>query len=270
LVAAVRLGAADGVPRSLAYRVTPEAELQLHVYATEAGSGKPARPAIVFFFGGGWRKSNPGMFSPFARPLAGRGMVAICADYRVGEVHGTSPFDALDDARAAIRWVRAHARELGIDPQRIAAGGGSSGGHLAAACALIEDFADAGDDLPISCRPDALVLFNPVVDNGPEGYGYERLKERWREFSPLEHVSAGGPPTLFMTGSEDQLIKVAAAEQFAAGLRAAGTRCDLIVYPDAKHGFFNWRADRPNRYFTATLEETDRFFVSLGWLPPSS
>jgi len=224
-----------------------------------------ARPAIVFFFGGGWTKQNPAMFHPFAAHLAARGMVAICADYRVREAHGTDPFAAVADARAAMRWVRTHHKRLGIDPQRIAAGGGSSGGHLAAACALLPGLDDPTDDLSVSCRPDALVLFNPVIDNGPDGYGHERVRERWREFSPIEHITATAPPTIFLTGSEDQLVPVATAKRFAARMESVGARCDLRIYEGAKHSFFNYN-DGKGAFYPQVVAEMDKFLRSLGWL----
>src|SRR5690606_36825431 len=124
--------------------------------------------AIVFFFGGAWTMGTVEQFVPQATHLAARGMVAIVADYRVFGRHGTSAFEAIADARSAIRWVRGHAQELGIDPDRIAAGGGSAGGHLAASTALLDGPDDPGDDLRVSARPSALVLFNPAVDTSPK------------------------------------------------------------------------------------------------------
>ena len=82
------------------------------------------------------------------------------------------------DAKSALRYVRAHATELGIDPQRIAAAGGSAGGHLAAFTALVDGLDDPQDDLAVSCKPNALVLFNPVFNNGPDQWGHGRVGDR--------------------------------------------------------------------------------------------
>ncbi len=187
-------------------------------------------------------------------------MVAICADYRTNKNGGVDPRGCVTDVKSAMRWVRAHAGELGIDPQRIAAGGGSAGGHLAAATALIGKFDEAGEDTSVSCRPDALVLFNPVVDNSEKGYGYERVGAYWQDFSPLHNIDKTAPPTLFMLGTKDALIPVAVGEEYKKRMEEVGARCDLRLYDGQPHGFFNGA-----RYFE-TLTETDRFLESLGFL----
>jgi acetyl esterase/lipase len=249
----------------LVYREVGDTTLHLDVFAPP-GDQDGLRPAIVFFFGGGWTGGTVAQFHPFAAHLAARGMVAICAEYRVKKIHGTDPFAAVEDARSAMRWVRANHKKLGIDPKRIAAGGGSAGGHLAAACAVLTHFDDPTDDSTVSCRPDALVLFNPVIDNGPGGYGHERVTARWREFSPLHNITATVPPTLALFGSLDNLLPVATAERFVTAIREAGGRCDLKIYDGAKHGFFNYYNGK-NAFYPQALEAMDDFLVSLAWLP---
>ena len=152
----------------LAFKVTPQDTLHLHVFYPEDHDAAGRTSAIVFFFGGGWKGGRPAQFYPQARHLASLGMVAMAAEYRVEGAHGTTPFESVRDGVSAMRWVRAHAADrLGIDPERIAAGGGSAGGHIAAATALLDGFGEPGADAVVSARPDALVLFNPVIDNGP-------------------------------------------------------------------------------------------------------
>ncbi|MGH9935312.1 MAG: alpha/beta hydrolase, partial [Blastocatellia bacterium] len=161
------------------YKTVGATELLLHIYQPAERQAGAARPAIVFFFGGGWRTGSPAQFAEHCKYLSARGMVAISVEYRVRSRHGVTPRECVADAKSAIRWVRAHARELGVDAQRIVAGGGSAGGHLAAAAALVKGFDESGEDLKISSAPNALVLFNPALDlNGLQsdlGLGEQKL-----------------------------------------------------------------------------------------------
>jgi acetyl esterase len=217
-------------------------------------------PTIVFFFGGGWKTGTPTHFYSQSLYLASRGMIAICADYRTRNKHQTTPAECVKDAKSAMRWIRSHAGELGVDPNRLAAGGGSAGGHLAAATALVKGFNEEGEEVSVSCIPDALVLFNPVIDNGPDGYGYERVKDYWEAFSPLHNITETAPPTLIMLGTGDELVPVITAEKFKIKMEQAGSRCDLRLYEGQPHRFFN------KEKYNETLTETAAFLASLGYL----
>ena len=267
LLSAVALGCFAEIPdQKLLYKQTPQGELKLHVFNPPNHTSKVRKPAIVFFFGGGWNGGSPGQFYGQSEHLASRGMVAVCAEYRTKNNHGTDPRACVMDAKSAMRWVRSHADELGIDPERIVAGGGSAGGHLAAATATVTKFNEPDEEVSTDCRPKALVLFNPVFDNGPEGYGHGRVKEYWQDFSPLHNLKKGTPPTIFFLGTKDKHIPVATAEQYKAAMDANGDRCELHVYQDRPHGFFN-RRGKADADFDDTLAKADGFLVSLGYLP---
>ncbi|MEX2606628.1 MAG: alpha/beta hydrolase [Kiritimatiellia bacterium] len=247
--------------RVVVYKSVEGVELNLHVFEPEGYDPKTdQRPAIVFFFGGGWMNGSAQQFFRQSRYFADRGMVAMSADYRVFRQHNTRPSVCVQDGKSAMRWIRAHAKELGIDPEKIAAGGGSAGGHVAAATALFDEFNEPGEDTSVSARPDALVLFNPVLDTSEEGFGYKQVKAYWEAFSPLHQVGESAPPTLVMLGTADRLIPVATAEAFRDKMKAAGVRSELVLYPDQGHGFFN------GARFRETLQAADAFLVSLGWI----
>ncbi|WP_422932015.1 alpha/beta hydrolase [Singulisphaera sp. PoT] len=131
---------------------------------------------------------------------------------------------------------------------------------------MVEGQDDPDDDFSVSPRPDALILFNPVIDNGPNGWGYARVKGRYKEFSPAHNVGKDAPPAIIFLGSADRLIPVKTIEDFQAEMRKEGVRCETVIYPDQPHGFFN----KPP-YTTKTLIEADKFLESLGWLsgPPT-
>jgi acetyl esterase/lipase len=254
----------DIVPdKKIIYKQVDGADLELHVFFPPSHSTESRTPAVVSFFGGGWKNGKVTQFYRQSVYWACRGMVAICADYRVMTKHNAEPYQCLEDAKSAIRWVRSNSRELGIDPERVAAAGGSAGGHLAVATAIIESFDAPGDDLNISCKPNALLLFNPVIDNGPEGYGYDRVKGYWGDFSPLHNIDKKMPPTLFMLGTNDKLIPVSTAKAFKEKVESMGSRCDLILYENQQHGFFNY--ERSCEAFMQTLRQTDVFLISIGY-----
>jgi acetyl esterase/lipase len=258
--------AADQKPQPsfiVTYKETPQGELRLHIFNPLKHDAKQKSPAIVFYFGGGWNSGAPSQFYGQSKHLADRGMVAICAEYRTKKTHHTDPRACVMDAKSAMRWVRSNAGKLGIDPNRIAAGGGSAGGHLAAATATLQAFNEPDEDLNTSCIPNALALFNPVFDNSEKGYGHDRVKNYWEEFSPRNNLKKGTPPTIVFLGTKDDLIPVATAQDYKKAMEANGDRCDLHLYKDQGHGFFN-----KDEMFTETLNETDQFFVSLGWIPP--
>ncbi|MEK9773273.1 MAG: alpha/beta hydrolase [Opitutae bacterium] len=263
LFVASHLSAAEPVKHL--YKQIDGHELYLHCFFPEDHDPKTdKKPAIVFFFGGGWVGGSPGQFYPQCEYLADRGMVAISAEYRIKSKHKTTPFECVMDGKSALRWIRNNSSRLGVAPNRIGAGGGSAGGHVAAAVATVPGLNEQEDNLSVSCLPDALVLFNPVCDNGPEGFGNARLGERYREISPLHNLKKNMPPTIVFLGAEDKLIPVASAEKFRDDMRKLGNRSELIVYPGQPHGFFN--KGKPGDCFSKTMEETDQFLVSLGWL----
>lgn len=264
--------------RELVYKRVGDSELKLFVFSPSEKSEQP-RAAIVFFFGGGWQRGGVGQFVRQCRYLASRGMVAIAADYRVASRQGAKPVDCVRDAKSAMRYVRAHAAELAIDPDKIAAGGGSAGGHLAACIATIDDFDDKQDDRRVSPVPNALVLFNPVVALAPlPDFELTGIAKDLRQakvgappqaLSPVHHIRSGGPPTIIFHGEADSIAPFATVEAFARRWKQAGNRCELVGYPGQEHSFFNYKGDN-RMYFLDTLTKTDEFLASLKYLqgPP--
>ncbi len=249
--------------QTIIYKKVDTVSLSMNIYYPDDEELFGALPAMVFFFGGGWKGGDIKQFDPQALYFSKRGIVCIVADYRVSSRHGTTPFESLKDAKSAIRYVRSHAGELRIDPDKIIAAGGSAGGHLAAATALTPGYNENGEDTSISCEPDALVLFNPVIDNGPAGYGYERIGEEYRDFSPLHNIREGAPPTIIFLGTEDHLIPIETAKYYKTAMERVGSRCDLFLFGGQKHGFFNYK----NReFYISTVRKMDVFLNSLGYI----
>jgi acetyl esterase/lipase len=262
--------------RAEVYRSVDGVDLKAWVFEPTGHRADDRRPAIVFFFGGGWNGGSPGQFGPQASYLAERGMVAIVVDYRVRSRQGTLANVAVSDAKAAIRWVRAQATRLGVDPNRIAAAGGSAGGHLAAATATLPGHDVVGAEADVSSAPNALILFNPVLITAPLAGQPEEQEEKLENLrrklgaepesmSPYHHVRPELPPTLILHGENDKTVPYQQAELFAEAMIAAGNRCDLVGYPNQGHGFFNAHRSN-NSAYRDTVGRMDDFLVSLGWL----
>jgi acetyl esterase/lipase len=258
--------------RAEVYKTVGDVKLSVWIHEPAGHRPDDRKPAVVFFFGGGWANGSPAQFGETCRYLASRGMVAMTADYRVASRHQAKVVDCVRDAKSAVRWVRANAARLGIDPARIAAAGGSAGGHLAACTGVLPGFEEPGGDAKVSSRADAMVLFNPAMALAPiDGLATDRdisaLEQRIgtepTAVSPAHHVGKGVPPSIMFFGTKDGLL--AGAEAFRKRARDAGGRCEIVTYEGQAHGFFNYGRGG-NEFFRKTLEEADRFLASLGWL----
>ena len=259
----------EGVTKSVkTYKTVGEVKLKIHIYEPEIRKPGERLPAIVFFFGGGWVNGSPGQFFRHCEYLASRGMVAMSAEYRIKSKHGTTPFECVADGKSAIRWVRQQADALGVDPNRVAAGGGSAGGHVAACTGTVEGHEEEGENTSISSAPNAMVLFNPVIDTTEKGYGAGKLAGRTTEISPCHHVREGIPPTIIFHGTNDRTVPFENVERFAASMKEDGNACEVVPFEGKGHGFFNYGRDQDNASFKQTVSAADRFLTDLGWLAP--
>ncbi len=253
------------------YKKVGKVELSLYVFAPAGHVASDNRPAAVFFFGGGWTSGSPNQFELQCQYLAELGMIGITVDYRVSSRHAAKIEDCVEDAKSAMRWVRSNAARLGIDPNRIASGGGSAGGHLAACTAVIEGLNAATDDLEVSPTPNAMLLFNPALMIAPDKRmspqelrqadgAANRARTSMANVSPLNFASAKQPPMIMFFGTEDKLLK--GAEFYKQDSEKVGNSCKLVTYAGQDHGFFNSK-----KYRELTMQEMDKFLVELGWLP---
>ena len=255
LLVALGLGAIVGkrlttqTDRVIAYRSVDGQELSLHVFAP-ADQSLPG-PALLLFHGGRWRYGSPENLFPQCRYFSAAGITCISVQYRLGTEGRADVPASLEDARAALDYVGEHAVEFGIDSERIAVGGASSGGHLAAALGVGLPDSAANPGGGAANRPAALVLYNPMLDLSPCRPDHHLVGAFWREVSPFHHIDAQTPPTLILLGTEDPEIPVATAQDFCSVVEGMGSQCELALYPGQTHGFFNpGRGD--GQYFHAT------------------
>jgi len=228
-------------------------------------------PAVVYAHGGGWRGGDRTQFSRHAIAMARHDFAGLCISYRFAD---EAPFPAaVEDANCAVRFLRAYADDLGVDPDRIGIAGGSAGGHLAAmvsttcGTARLEGTGGHGD---FSSDVQAYAGFNPVLDLRERadltavrvflgGAPHEVGEEVYEDASPICHVDAHTPPTLLLHGTEDATVPYEQSVRFRDAVRAAGGQADLFTAEGAGHGFFN-----RDPWFEPTLERMIEFF--LRWL----
>ena len=259
--------------REEVYKTIGDTKLKLWIFEPEGHKKSDKRPAVVFFFGGGWRAGTPGQFEMQCKYLASRGMITMTADYRVSSRHGTKAAACVEDGKSAVRWIRKNARKLGVDPAKVAAGGGSAGGHVVAAIASVPGFEK---DDKTSSAPDALLLFNPAVIlaeiPGKIDMPAEKavsLKERIgtdpKKISPYHHLRKGLPPTIVFHGTNDDAVPFRTVQLYEKRAQALGNSCKLVGFEDKPHGFFNW-GRFGNAPFRETMLECDDFLKELGWI----
>lgn len=248
--------------RTVVYKQVGDRKLHLYVFEPAGHTPASRRAAFVTIHGGGWTGLEPRRQYPFADHFARLGMVGISVEYRLAKPgSNTTVFDCVKDSRSAVRYVRAHAAELGIAPQKIVANGGSAGGHLAAGTALFDGIDEAGEDTSVSCVPNAAVLYFPVIDTSAEGYGNRKIGPRWREISPLHRVRPGAPPMIVFHGTGDSVTPFAGARAFHDAMRKAGNRCELVVDEGGQHGYLY----RDREHYDDAVGKTEKFLATLGW-----
>lgn len=262
---------AEQQPRSYIYREVDGQKLNAYVFPPQGENpGKPTA-AVLCFHGGGWVAGSAEWTAKEAKRFAALGLTAVTVDYRLSEGKIT-PIEALDDTRAAFRWLRRHAAEFNIDPKRVAGYGVSAGGQLVAAAATLDFPGDGIDDT--SSKPDLLLLWSPALDVAADGWFVKLLQGRASaaDYSPLGHAGASTPPTCIVNGDKDTLTSLSRAERFHDRMIQAGGVCELYVYPGVGHLLTRNLANQednfdPDPKFKADgIARLERFLRERGYL----
>lgn len=244
----------DGV----VYGVRHEKDLTMDVFR----AGKPNGCGVALMVSGGWKSGGAGETpSWLVAPLLRRGytVFAVC--------HLSQPkatvMEIVDDVNRGLRFIRFHAADYGIDPERLGVTGGSAGGHLSLMLATRggPGEVDAADPVDReSSAVQAAAIFYPVTDLlnlgsstenpgdggppksfvkafGPQSTNLAVWKEIGRDMSPIFHITSNTPPILIYHGDADTLTPLDQSERFQAQARAAGRTVDLVIHPGGKHGW---------------------------------
>lgn len=266
---------ADDPDAQVVYKQIGGHSLHLHVFHARAQAGGRSPPgALLLFHGGGWAHGHASQFYPQCRQLSQQGITCISVEYRIASRQGSTPADAVDDAHDALRWVRRQAGALHIDANRVAAGGGSAGGHLAAALGVgmrqprtptAAGNGPGGEGGGPGARPAALVLLNPMLDLSPGQPDHTLVAADWQALSPMHLVAPGVPPTLVLNGTDDPEVPVRTVQAFCERLQGSGTPCELQLFQGGRHGFFNPQVDE-GRHYQPALDSMRNFLQRQGML----
>ncbi len=263
------------VESDLVYARYGARELQLDLYRPSSGDGP--FPGAIFIHGGGWSAGGRNAFRRQAAYLASQGFVCVTIEYRLSK---EAPYPAaVYDCKASVRWMRANAGHYRLNPDQIAAAGGSAGGHLAAMLGTTKDDRNLegdGGNAGFSSRVQAVVAFNGVFDfvslltrtQQPQavrdavlpflGGPLDQIPEVWMQASPVAHVSGECPPFLFLHGTGDKTAPYEQTLEMQKALQDVGVRVEVYTAEGADHGFFN----RPP-YFQPTLLRMEQFLRSV-------
>jgi acetyl esterase/lipase len=220
------------------YRDGKPEPMRLHVFKPKGWKEGDRRPALVFFFGGGWTTGTPERSAGYAKWAVTLGMVGVAPDYRTHERFNTTPLDSVADGRAALRWVQDHVGELGIDPKKIVVGGSSSGGHVALWTAIEHTPPGSATNEAPRAKPFALILVSPVSDTSVvTGYTPKRFGSNAEALSPVHQLDAKMPPVLMFHGDADTTVTNRQSIVLQEKLLAGSNVCERINVPGGIHGF---------------------------------
>lgn len=224
------------------YKTVGSLGLDMHIFLPDSVANGPERPVIVYFHGGSWSEGKPDWFFEACKAQAQKGWVACAVEYRIYGRHGTLPFEAVKDARSAIRWIRQHAGEYNIDTSRVIASGNSAGGHLVLCTALANQWNEKTDDLHTSPAANILLVNAGVYDLTDDGTAWIRrdLKDKniVKQISPNHLPKQGMPPTLLIHGMNDRNVPYPSAAAFATEMEQAGNNFEF--HPLEEAGHFIW------------------------------
>jgi acetyl esterase len=260
LMAMAMAFAAEPSGKVMVYKTVQGQAQEMEVYFPQDHNAvKTKVPGVLLFHGGGWSNGDLAQFRHACDYFAKRGLVAATANYRM---HTKAEADQLPagisrkrvcitDARSAIRWMKSHADEWGMDPQRLIVGGGSAGGHLAVLSSMKSGLDDPQDDVTIDTTAVAWLLFNPAFTLDD--------KDGDPHVDVFPHLRPKLPPAIFFFGTKDHWMP--ASEVLVTKLGAHANQASMWIAVDQGHSFWF-----KNPWYDLTLAECDRFLVGLGLL----
>jgi acetyl esterase/lipase len=239
-------------------------KLNMHVFLPDDSLKTKRRPAILFFHGGSWSEGKPDWFFETCKAYARKGWVACAVEYRIVARHNTLPFDAVKDARSAIRWIRQNASEYSIDTNKIIASGNSAGGHLVLTTALADNWNERTDDLRYGAIPNIALVNAGVYDLTDRNTAWIRAAQKdediVKQISPLHLVKKIHTSFLIIHGTKDRNCPFPATEEFARKMKQVGNSIEFYPLEGAEH--FIWYDPKYGSRVSAIRND---FLIKLGY-----
>lgn len=255
------LASADTV---VLFKTIDTVKLHLNIFYPDSISPDTLLPCMIFFFPGGFIHGSPDMFEDQAKYFASKGLITVCADYRVIARNKITAIECLKDGNSAMRWLRQYGTGLQIDTNKIIASGGSAGGVLCILTALDNPIGDdASDDLSFSPKPNYMVLFNPVINLEEFEFRIRKFNGQAEALNPYHALNIAMPPTIIMHGTDDELAGYFYAKKWVESMQQLGSDAELITYEGQKHGFYQ-RNNADGFYYNATLTEAENWLRKHG------
>jgi acetyl esterase/lipase len=225
------------------YKTVDGYNLDIHIFLPDSIDKTKKSPVMVYFSGGSWTKGNPEWAFYGCNSYAKKGWIGVSVEYRLADRHETTPFEAVKDARSAIRWLRINADTYNIDTSRIVASGNSAGGHLVLTTALANEWNEESDNLKYSAAPNLLLVNAGVYimyNEGEMDWTNRDLEDKSlsKKISPIHLLRAGLPPMLIIHGTNDQSVDYASAKAFAAEMEKLGNDFEFHTLEGAPHAIW--------------------------------
>ncbi len=235
----------DSVPDSIqVYKTIDGKELKAHIFYPEGHSADDKTAALIFFHGGGLRRGSASQGYSIADELVPTGVAVIAVEYRLLDTAGRTLDHIIADSKSAVRWVRANANDLGLDPNRLVTMGHSAGAFLALSAGVTKGIEGKYEDTSVSSVPNAMLLWSPTLtrrDNAENSMVPEGMT--MADLIPATYLRGDLPPAIFITGSEDPIAKPDVVKAFEEKYSAEGNQSTFHIINGADHFF----ADKEQR-----------------------
>ncbi len=240
------------------YKKIDNTELEAHIFYPENHEKKDKAPVYVFFHGGGWAVGIPEWGYTNCKRYQEKGMVAISFEYRLLDIHGSNIINCVEDVNSAILWVRQHANELGIDPEKVVAAGFSAGGHLASSTAILDKFTI--NDGTFNSRPNAFIAHSASYNTTKSNFFRRQSNGKPESISTFHNAKKGLPPSIFFHGTNDHLAPLSEFTEFRDKMESLGNDFDYKIFQNVGHFFGDQKASNEVRILT------DQFLKKLGYI----